>query len=422
MLVDDCTRTQSGVTGEVSPPPVFSELASPAKDGDVDMFAPPEVPPAAAEPLEKIKTLVEEEEMDMDLDSDDEPSPPPQPTPVPEKSTPISEAPPAPHISSAVPPAPDAALPEPLAAEEPTLSAPLTVSPDDVPPVAPPAASKIPAIVSEPTPPVQTLTSAPITALEPAPTEEPSSELGQSLAPAAAESLPSPVPAISAREPAPAQTADELPSPPEPEFVYATTPGIWGIRAGTKMSTTLEFELVIDEATYGAARRWAARWDTFADGPAEEFISVRLLGLSLAQVQELDTEVHSGTRSSAPADIAASMAALTVTWPAPGSLMVTNGKQSLYGDVFKPGTPFDVSSLVQPGINNLRVFLIGASHVDKVYALHAAPPSPEEVRAVVEMWKAQRALMTSAERGKSSFGMSPPQSVAGEPMVMQATA
>lgn len=70
------------------------------------------------------------------------------------------------------------------------------------------------------------------------------------------------------------------------------------------------------------------------DGPAEAFISVRLLCLTLARVQELDAEVRSGTRSSAPADVAAAMAALPVTWPAPGSLMVTNGKRSFYGDVF----------------------------------------------------------------------------------------
>lgn len=88
----------------------------------------------------------------------------------------------------------------------------------------------------------------------------------------------------------------------------------------------------------------------------------------------------------------------------------------------KPGTPSDVSSLVQPGINTLRIVLIGASHVDKVYALHAAPPCSEEVRAVAEMWRAQRALVAGAERGRTSFGMPPPQLAAGEPMAVLATA
>lgn len=265
MLVDDSTRTQSAVADDVSP--------SPAKDGDVDMFAPPEVPPAAVEPEETATLVVEEEdeeEMDMDLDSDEDESPPRStsaPVPVPEKPTPISGAPPAPDIpdiSSAVPPAPDAALSEPLAAEGPILPAPVTAPLDDSPPVAPPVPSEIPAITPESTPAAQRPTSAPITAPEPAPIEEPSSELGQSSEPSAAEPLPPPAPAIlEETELVPAQTAAEPPSPPEPELVYATTPGIWGIAAGTKMSTTLEFELVIDDATYDAARRWAARWDTF---------------------------------------------------------------------------------------------------------------------------------------------------------------
>ncbi|KZV67305.1 hypothetical protein PENSPDRAFT_654144 [Peniophora sp. CONT] len=426
MIVDDRTST---VTGEVSPPPAFSEPASPHKDGDVDMFAPPEVPHAAVELLEKVGTPVveeeDEEEMDMDLDSDeDEPPLRSALASVPETPTPISEASPAPDIlviSSAVPPAPDALLPEPIATEESTLPAPIT-APPDIPPITPPAVSEIPAIAPESTPAAHPPTSAPITAPELAPTEEPSPGLLQSSAPAASEPLPLPAPAISEIEPAPAQTTVELPSPPEPELVYATTPGIWGIAAGTKMSTTLEFELVIDDATYDATRRWAARWDTFTDGPADAFVSVRLLCLPLAQVQELDAEVRSGTRSSAPADVAVAMAGLPITWPAPGALMVTNGKRSFYGDVFKQGTPFDVSSLILPGINTLRIFLIGASHVDKVYALHAAPPSSEEVRAVAEMWKAQRALVVGAERGRTSFGMPPPQLAAGEPMVVQATA
>ena len=70
-----------------------------------------------------------------------------------------------------------------------------------------------------------------------------------------------------------------------------------------------------------------------SDGPADAFVSVSLLGLPLASVQELDAEVRAGTRSSQPVDVAEAMAALPITWPAPGTLMVTNGKRSMYGTI-----------------------------------------------------------------------------------------
>ena len=70
-----------------------------------------------------------------------------------------------------------------------------------------------------------------------------------------------------------------------------------------------------------------------SDGPADAFVSVSLLGLPLASVQEVDAEVRAGTHSSQPADVAEAMAALPITWPAPGTLMVTNGKRSMYGTI-----------------------------------------------------------------------------------------
>ena len=87
----------------------------------------------------------------------------------------------------------------------------------------------------------------------------------------------------------------------------------------------------------------------------------------------------------------------------------------------RPGTPLDVSSLIEPGISTLRVFLIGSSHADRVYALHAAPPSTDDVRVVSEVWAAQRSLLAGAERGRTAFGMVP-QLSAEEPMVVQAAA
>lgn len=80
----------------------------------------------------------------------------------------------------------------------------------------------------------------------------------------------------------------------------------------------------------------------------------------------------------------------------------------------------DVSSLIQPGINTLCLFLIGSAHADKVYALHASQPSADEAKAVAEVWKAQRALIAGAERGTTSFGMA--QMNTAEGMVVQAAA
>ncbi|VDC07625.1 unnamed protein product [Peniophora sp. CBMAI 1063] len=429
MLVDAHTRTQSVVTGEVLSPPAFSEPASPSKEDDVDMFSPPEVP---SEPAKSVDPSEEEEpdEIDMDLDSDvDESPPPPPPVLASKQPTPASEAPTAPDkpdVSSAGP-SPDAApVPQPSTAEEqrPILAfitaPPKDPSPVDVPP--PPEAPDGSPTVSRPTPASQTAPepvadSAQTSVPDPSPQPDPASASAQLVSPT--EPTPASASTIAAEPgPAAAETIAE-PIPPEPELVYATVPGIWGIKPGMKTSTTLEFELVIDDATYDAARRWAARWDTFTDGPADSFVSVRLHCLPIAQVQELDAEVRAGSRPSAPADVADAMAKLSITWPALGTLMITNGKQSLCGDIFKPGTPLDVSSLIQPGINTLRLFLIGASHMDKVYALHATQPSADETRAVAEVWRAQKALIAGAERGVTSFGIA---QLAGGGTVVEAAA
>lgn len=190
-------------------------------------------------------------------------------------------------------------------------------------------------------------------------------------------SQPSPVPLSMISTPP--LTPDATPIAPPPPT--CGVPGLWFVKLGAPHSSVLDCSFIVPPEIAAAAARWARRQDTF--DPDAFHVSVRVHCLPKALVEAVLQRM--GPQASAE-DITKVMASVPTEWPTPGTLIVDvnvgrEGEQMWFADSMGEGSPpLDASPFIQPGANYLRVVQL-ADLSDRLFVVHAAPPSAAELEA-----------------------------------------
>ncbi|KAH9972171.1 hypothetical protein BGW80DRAFT_1316915 [Lactifluus volemus] len=209
---------------------------------------------------------------------------------------------------------------------------------------------------------------------------------------------------IPASPAAPPYFRSQSSAPPTP-FV-ANVPGIWAIQVGKPSASQTDITFEVDQDTAISVRRWATRRDGF--DPDSRHVVVSVVALNAAAVSDAQQSVSQSPGGISPQAFALALRDLRPKWPDDGSLVLLvdagqPGEQSWLTSDMSADKPLDITDVVREGTNSLRIVQL-KNMVDVVFAIYAAPPTPEDLDAARE-WEKHRGLFSFRQpRSRRLFG------------------
>lgn len=185
----------------------------------------------------------------------------------------------------------------------------------------------------------------------------------------------------------------------------ANTPGIWAIQVGKPSVGQTDVTFVVDHDTANSVHRWASYRQGF--DPDARHVVVHLVALPTTAVSALQHNLSQSPGGITPQAFALALRDLPPQWPEDGSLVLQlnagqPGERAWFLSDMSGGMPLDVSSAICEGTNSLRIMQF-KNMADTVFAMYAAPPTPEALAIALE-WERSRKLY-SYQRPPSGWSL-----------------
>lgn len=185
----------------------------------------------------------------------------------------------------------------------------------------------------------------------------------------------------------------------------ANTPGIWAIQVGKPSAGQTDVAFVVDHDTAISVHRWASHRQGF--DPAARHVVVHLAALPTTAVSAVQHSLSQSPGGITPQTFALALRDLPPQWPEDGSLVLQLNagqprERTWFLSDMSSGKPLDVSSAICEGTNSLRIMQL-KNMADIVFAIYAAPPTPETLATALE-WEKFRKLY-SFQRPPSGWSL-----------------
>ncbi|KAF8501536.1 hypothetical protein F5888DRAFT_1673159 [Russula emetica] len=203
----------------------------------------------------------------------------------------------------------------------------------------------------------------------------------------------------------PAYTRQQVGSSTLTSSFVANTPGIWAIQVGKPSAGQTDVAFVVDHDTAISVHRWASHRQGF--DPDARHVVVHLVALPTTAVSAAQQNLSESPGGITPQAFALALRDLPPQWPEDGSLMLQLNvgqprERTWFLSDMSGGMPLDVSSAICEGTNSLRIMQL-KSMANIVFAIYAAPPTPDTLATALE-WEKFRKLY-SFQRPPSGWSL-----------------